>query len=142
MFIKKLVTGALLATSITTTSPVLAGNNGYITKFDDVAWQNAGLEGVEMSVLWGDEANGSAVYAFRIQPGVAIPAHLHSNDYWGIAVQGNWEHTDHRGNAIITAQEALTRIQANDLHSDRCAGPEVCINVLDFDGPRDFILPK
>ena len=60
----------------------------------------------------------------------------------GIAVQGNWVHIDADGHEYTTAQGAYTYIRADDLHGDRCAGPEVCINVLDFDGVRDISLPE
>ncbi len=129
---------ALLVSS----TAIQAESNSHVIKFDDVAWQNTGLEGVEMSILWGDEKDTSAIYAFRIQPGVTIPAHTHANDYRGIAIQGNWEHTDSEGDNVITAQESFTYIKAGDMHSDKCIGPEFCINVLDFDGFRDFVIPK
>jgi hypothetical protein len=63
-------------------------------KFDDVERQNTGLEGVEISALWGDEKDGSAIYTFRIQPSVVTLIHIHPNGYRCIAIQGNWEHTD------------------------------------------------
>ena len=142
MLIKKIMTCVFVIVSLATTPLVQATEHKHVTPFNDVSWQNTGLEGVEMSVLWGNETDGSAIYAFRIQPGVAIPAHRHSNDYWGIAVQGKWEHTDAKGHTVITDETSFAYIKANDLHADRCVGPEVCINVLDFNGTRDFILPE
>lgn len=117
-------------------------SSDHLINFDDVAWQEAGLDGAEMAVLWGREDDNSAIYAFRIQPGVEIPSHTHSNDYWGIAVQGNWVHIDADGKEEVSAQGAYAHIRGGAQHSDRCAGPEVCINVLDFDGPRDIAFPE
>lgn len=113
----------------------------HVFKFDDVEWQETGLDGAEMAILWGSEEEGDAIWAFRIQPGVAIPAHTHTNDYWGIAVQGNWVHIDANGNEVVTGQDSYTYIRAGELHGDRCQGPEVCMNILDFDGARDITFP-
>jgi hypothetical protein len=54
---------------------------------------------------------------------VIIPAHTHTRDYWGVAVQGTW-------------------VRGNDLHADSCEGPKPCINILDFDGARDMMFPE
>lgn len=116
--------------------------DGHIVHFDDVAWQPAGLDGAEMAILWGSEDDSTAIWAFRLQPGVAIPAHIHSNTYRGFAIQGNWVHIDEKGYEITTAQDAYAVIGAGDRHADRCAGPEVCINILDFDGARDIAFPE
>ncbi|MDD7911497.1 MULTISPECIES: cupin domain-containing protein [Pseudovibrio] len=128
----------LAALAIVFSSTVALAADGHVFKFDDVAWQPAGLDGVEMAVLWGEEEDSSAMYAFRIQPGVTIPAHTHSSDYWGIAVQGNWVHIDADGHEVITGQDSYALIRADDVHADRCNGPEVCINLLDFVGARDL----
>lgn len=129
--------GLSLATSAT-------ADDGHIFPFDDVDWQPAGLDGAEMAVLWGNEDEGNAIWAFRLQPGVEIPPHTHTNDYWGIAVQGNWVHIDADGHEEATAQGAYTLIKAGELHGDRCEGPEVCVNVLDFmgTGKRDIMFPE
>jgi quercetin dioxygenase-like cupin family protein len=115
--------------------------DGEIIPFDNVRWQPAGLPGAEMAMLWGNEADGTAMWAFRLQPGVAIPPHTHSKDYWGVAVQGRWEHIASDGQIVVTAQDAYVRIRAHDIHGDRCVGPEVCINLVQFSGPRDIQFP-
>jgi hypothetical protein len=129
----------VISTALTTTTQA---DEQHIVPFDSVDWQPAGLEGAEMAILWGSEEKANAIWAFRLQPGVAIPAHTHSSDYRGFAIQGNWVHIDEHGNEVTTAQDAYAKIEANKPHADRCAGPEVCINILDFDGPRDIAFPK
>lgn len=137
MFKEILAAAALMATA----TLAHAGDN-HITRFDDVDWQPAGLDGAEMAILWGSEEEGTAIWAFRLQPGVAIPAHTHSNDYRGFAIQGNWVHIEADGNEVTTAQDSFALIKAGESHADRCAGPEVCINILDFDGARDIAFPE
>ncbi|WP_420546757.1 cupin domain-containing protein [Curvivirga sp.] len=138
-FIKLIALGCAMMIAVTTNAQA---ESDHVFKFDDVAWQETGLEGAQMAILWGKEEDNSAVFAFKIQPGVEIPPHLHANDYWGIAVQGNWVHIDEHGEEVSTAQEAYTLIRGGEAHSDRCAGPEVCINVLDFVGARDIVFPE
>lgn len=86
----------LIATAATL-SVAAVGHSAEVHRFDKVNWQPAGIKGVDMAVLWRKEEDGSAVYAFRIQPGVIIPAHTHTRDYWGVAVQGTWVHIDANG---------------------------------------------
>lgn len=127
--------------ALTALATLAHAHEGPVFKLDHVQWQPAGLPGAEMAVLWGDEHRGTAVWAFRLQPGVAIPAHTHSNDYWGFAIQGSWAHIDRNGQTIVTAQDAYVRIQANESHADRCVGPQVCINIIQFRGARDIHFP-
>lgn len=130
---------AVLALAATTT--FAQTQSSPVFKLDQVKWQPAGLEGAEMAMLWGDDAKGTAVWAFRLQPGVTIPPHTHSKDYWGFAIQGRWAHIDGNGRTEVTAQDAYVRIKANEPHGDSCVGPEVCINILQFQGPRDIHFP-
>jgi anti-sigma factor ChrR (cupin superfamily) len=143
MFAIHNLTRAALCGVLFLSAPVAADADvGPVNMFGEIAWQQTGLDGAEMAILWGSEETGHAVWAFRIQPGVEIPPHTHGHDYRGIAVQGEWVHIDADGNAVATEQNAFALIRAGDLHSDRCKGPEVCINILDFDGPRDIIFPE
>ncbi len=135
----KRITAALALTALTTFAQA---QDGHVFKLDQVAWQPAGLKGAEMAVLWGDEAKGTAVWAFRLQPGVAIPPHLHTKDYWGFAIQGQWAHIDEHGHTVVTGQDAYVRIRANELHADRCVGPQACINIIQFGGGRDIVFPE
>ncbi|NVK31663.1 MAG: hypothetical protein HWE20_11695 [Gammaproteobacteria bacterium] len=112
-------------------------SHGHVVNFDDAAWSQIG-EGVEEAVLWGSEEAGDAMWAFRMQPGVEFPLHAHSNDYHGIAIQGNWTHIDAEGNEATHGQDAFAFVKGGDFHGDRCAGPEVCITLVDLDGKRDM----
>jgi len=115
-------------------------STGHLINFDDVAWATIG-EGVEEAILWGSEEDNNAVWAFRMQPGVAFPLHSHTQDYHGLAVQGTWVHIDAEGNEAAAAQEAYAFVKGGEFHGDRCEGPEVCITLVDLDGPRDLHFP-
>ncbi len=134
--LKKIMTTLAIVATVVFTQTIAQAEE--VHKFDQVDWKPAGIKGIDIAVLWGNEADSSAVYAFRFQPGVVIPAHIHSRDYWGIAVQGKWVHIDAKGKRVVTGQNAFVRVRGHDVHGDSCAGPKVCINIVDFDGARDL----
>lgn len=137
----KMLTLTLAVVALSATVVSAEGNSGHVTKYDDLAWQPAG-EGAEATILWGSEEDGSAVWAFRMQPGVEFPLHAHTNDYNGLAIQGNWVHIDADGNEVTTAQDAIAFVEGGAFHGDRCAGPEVCITLVDLDGTRDMFFKE
>lgn len=145
--LKKIATTTVLlmataAVLLMATATSARAHGEHIFRFDQVKWTHAGLDGAEMALLWGSESQGNAVWAFRLQPGVAIPPHTHSNDYWGFAIQGRWAHIDHNDRVVVTGQDAYVLIRGGELHADRCMGPEVCINIIQFNGARDIQFPQ
>lgn len=131
----------LSATALLATATSADENSGHLTNFDNVAWKTVG-EGVEEAILWGSEEENNAIWAFRMQPGVEFPLHAHTHDYHGLAVQGTWVHIDAEGNEATAAQEAFAFVKGGEFHGDRCEGPEVCITLIDLDGPRDLYFPQ
>ncbi|MGB3277696.1 MAG: hypothetical protein WBA92_00750 [Pseudorhodobacter sp.] len=113
----------------------------HFTNYDNLAWEQV-AEGAEAAILWGSEEDNDAVWAFRMQPGVAFPLHAHTHDYNGLAIQGNWVHIDAEGNEVATARNSFAFIKGGEFHGDRCEGPEVCITLVDLDGPRDLYFPE
>lgn len=131
-----------LSISLSISKPTLAESGmEHAVYFENVSWEKAG-DGVEETILWGSEENNNAVWAFRMQPGVEFPLHGHTYSYHGVAIQGTWVHIDDKGNEIAIGQEGFAFIQAGNFHGDRCEGPEVCITLIDLDGPRDLVFPK
>jgi len=134
---------ALTLSAAVMSAPIASADDsqGHVIKYDDLAWQVAG-DGAEAAILWGSEEDGNAVWAFRMQPGTEFPLHAHTEDYHGLAIQGNWVHIDADGNEVTTAQDSFAFVKGGDFHGDRCEGPDVCITLVDLDGPRDFYFPK
>jgi len=131
----------LNAAALTANTARADESTGHMTNFDNVEWKTVG-EGVEEAILWGDEKENNAVWAFRMQPGVEFSVHAHTHDYHGIAIQGTWVHIDAEGNEAAAAQEAFAFVKGGEFHGDRCEGPEVCITLVDLDGPRDLYFPQ
>lgn len=113
--------------------------DGHIFNFDDVDWQPAGVDGAEFAILWGSVEDSTAIFAYRLQPGAVIPLHTHPNDYWGLSIQGRWIHINADGTEEVHGQEAYAFIEGGVVHGDSCAGPEVCINIVDSDGPSETV---
>lgn len=140
--LKTTVVALMLGAAVMSGSMASADENqGHVIQYDKLAWQPAG-DGAEAAILWGNEKDGNAVWVFRMQPGTEFPLHAHTDDYHGLAIQGNWVHIDADGNEMTTAQDSFVFVKGGEFHGDRCAGPEVCITLVDLDGPRDLYFPK
>jgi len=129
----------VIAATLCAVGALAQAEDGHIFNFDDVDWQPAGVEGAEFAILWGSVDDSTAIFAYRVQPGAVIPLHTHPNDYWGLSIQGRWIHFDADGNEEIHGQEAYAFVKGGDVHGDSCAGPEVCINIVDSDGPSETV---
>lgn len=101
----------------------------------DVEWADV-IPGVQIAHAWGDDATG-AVWLVKMQPGVALPMHVHTNDYWGTGIYGNWVHIDADGIEVPTVPGDYSLIKGGTVHADRCDGDVECVILLDFAGPRD-----
>ena len=77
-----------------------------------------------------------------MEPGVAIPMHVHTHDYWGMTIQGNWVHIEADGAEVPTAVGAYSFVEGGVPHADRCDGEIPCIGLLDFAGPRDVSIAE
>ncbi len=128
---------AITTFALSATASFAEDMHEHIMNFDDVEWTQE-MEGAESAVIWGEEGEDNAIWAFRLQPGTAFPPHTHSDDYIGFSIQGNWVHIDEEGNEVTTSPGSFAIVKGGDVHADRCEGPEVCINLIQFDGVRDI----
>ncbi|MGX9356653.1 cupin domain-containing protein [Roseobacteraceae bacterium S113] len=117
-------------------------HNKHHLTLDDVAWQQSGIPGVELGLAWGDPAGDDAIRLLRIAPGVSVPSHTHTNDYWGMTITGTWVHVHEDGSETSTTVGDYAFVEGGVPHSDRCDGTEPCIGLLDFDGAQDIRFPK
>ena len=124
-------------------SPVLADahKDDHIVLLGDVAWQDV-IPGVQLALGWGDPAAGDDIWLLRMEPGAGIPSHAHTNDYWGLTIQGTWVHVHEDGSETATTAGDYALVEGGVFHADRCDGEVVCIGLLDFDGERDAIFPE
>ncbi|HKK37224.1 MAG TPA: cupin domain-containing protein [Paracoccaceae bacterium] len=127
---------ALISSAAFADSP---GDGDAHVSLENVEWFDGPLPGVQLAHLWGDDETG-ARWFFKMEPGVALPMHIHTNDYWGMTIQGAWVHIEGDGSEFRTAPGDYALVKGGEPHADRCDGEIPCIGVLDFAGPRDVAL--
>ena len=138
---KTLITAAI-ATLISTSALAEAhshGNNHIALQ--NVEWLDAPIPGVQLALAWGDDETGAA-WLFKMDPGVALPMHTHTHDYWGLSIQGAWVHIEADGTEVTTGPGDYSLIKGGEVHADRCDSDIPCIGLLDFTGPRDVAIAQ
>ncbi len=131
------------ATAILSTG-AFAENHDVVNSIysENIQWEESGVPGAQFGQLWGSTEAEDAAWLVRIAPGAAFPVHGHSNDYWGLSLQGNWIHTGPDGNEVSLTAGSYIFQPAVEWHADRCDGTEDCIIFLDFDGVRNAVFPE
>lgn len=138
MFKTLLATAAAILIS-TTVFAENHGHEGTHVALENVEWFDAPLPGVQLALAWGDDATGAAWF-FKMDPGVALPMHTHTHDYWGLTIAGTWVHIEADGTEIATGPGDYSLVVGGVAHADRCDSDIPCIGLLDFTGPRDVAL--
>jgi len=137
----KTLIAAAAAALISTTAFAESHDHGEThVALKDVEWVDA-LPGVQLALAWGDDATGAA-WLFKMDPGVALPMHTHTNDYWGLSIQGNWVHIEADGTEVPTVAGDYSLVKGGAVHADRCDSDIPCIGLLAFTGPRDVALAE
>lgn len=108
---------------------------------ENVEWVDAPIPGVQLALAWGDDATG-ARWLIKMNPGVALPMHTHTHDYWGLSIQGTWVHIETDGTEVATVPGDYALVKGGVVHADRCDSDVPCIGLLDFAGPRDVALAQ
>ena len=138
-----MIKGIIVATAaalIATTAIADTHAHDHLVSTDDVAWQDV-IPGVQLALAWGTPEAGDDIWLIRMDPGAGVPSHLHTNDYWGITIQGDWVHVHEDGYEAVAKPGAYAFVKGGALHADRCDGDIPCIGLLDFNGERDAIFP-
>jgi len=133
---------AMVATLFTTAAMADSHAHGETrTALGAVEWFDAPIPGVQLAQVWGDDATG-ARWLIKMDPGVELPMHIHTHDYWGMTIQGNWVHIEADGTEVPTGPGDYSLVAGGAVHADRCDSDITCIGLLDFAGPRDVALAQ
>ncbi len=135
---------AATAAALALGTAAFAENHGHAethVALENVEWVDAPLPGVQIALAWGDDATGAA-WLFKMEPGVALPMHTHTHDYWGLTIQGTWVHIESDGTEVATGSGDYSLVRGGVAHGDRCDSDIPCIGLLDFTGPRDVALAE
>lgn len=132
------------ATAALLTTAALAEEHGHDKHhfaLENTEWFDAPVPGVQLALAWGDDATG-ATWLFKMDPGVALPMHIHTHDYWGLSIAGTWVHIEADGTEVPTAPGDYSLVEGGVVHADRCDSDIPCIGLLAFTGPRDVALAQ
>ena len=111
---------------------------GAGTDLENLDWVERGP--IAIVRLWGDDSTESA-FLLKQEPGYKNTFHAHSEDYHGVTLQGVWLKTIADGSVIEVPVGSHFLQTKEEMHIDACAGPDACVLLIHFDGPRDIIRP-
>ncbi len=109
--------------------------------YDEIEFTE-GAPGVHFGLLWGDWNTGPFSMIVRIEGGAKAPDHHHPANYNAVALQGAWVHTSSDGVEHVITTGSSAHQPAEEIHGDRCRGPEDCILLVQMDGPNGFIVAE
>ncbi len=109
------------------------------TDFDKLNWVERGP--VKIVSLWGGKS-GESAFLLKIGPDFKGGKHLHSEDYHGVTLQGTWLKTWADGKIEKFPVGSHLLQPKNKWHLDSCAGPEVCVFLVHFEGTRDITMAE
>lgn len=137
----KTLIAAATAALISTAAFAEGDHDDHLVMADNIAWQDV-IPGVQLALGWGNPEVGDDIWLIRIEAGASLPTHAHTNDYWGMTIQGTWVHVHEDGSETATTAGDYAFVEGGVFHGDRCEGDIPCIGLLDFDGERDAIFPE
>lgn len=138
---KTLIAATAAALMATTALADAHDHGGAHVALETVEWVDAPIPGVQLALAWGEDATGAA-WLIKMEPGVALPMHTHTHDYWGLSIAGTWVHIEADGTEIPTVPGDYSLVKGGVVHADRCDSDIPCIGLLDFAGPRDVALAE
>ena len=92
------VTAALLTTAAFAESHA---HGEHHVALANVEWVDAPIPGLQLALAYGDDATGAA-RLFKMDPGVALPMHIHTHYYQGLSIAGTWVHIEADGTEVST----------------------------------------
>jgi hypothetical protein len=94
--------------------------------------------------LWGDRDKGGD-YAMLLKLPANTPSlgmHMHTADYYGVAIQGTWIHTVDGGETKKMGPGGFVFQPGKQYHDDGCDGPTECIVLVHQHAKGDFFPKK
>ena len=117
--IKALIAAGAAVLLITAAVAEDHGHTQHHFVLENVEWVDAPIPGVQLALAWGDDATGAA-WLFKMDPGVALPMHTHTHDYWGLSISGAWVHIETDGTEVPTVPGDYSLVEGGVAHADRC----------------------
>jgi hypothetical protein len=98
----------------------------------------------QLATLWGDRSTGAAGALIKLPGGFDSGLHAHSNDYYGVLIQGTLIHIDaqDRGAENELLPGAYVMQPGMGMHIDRCKPGAECLLFVYQNEKADIILPN
>lgn len=94
--------------------------------------------GPVMAVLWGDAKKGPVGLLVKFPAGAVVPTHVHSSDYQGMVVSGQFSHAAGSEPVVALAPGSYWSQRARLPHVNRCSDAGQCVVYLT--APKGFDL--
>lgn len=99
-----------------------------------------------MAAIEGDPTKGAYFGYLKLPANFTSPPHAHTNDYWGVLVQGKMTHWAANGGSEASAKKLnvgdLTHMPGKVEHISKCYPGAECIIAMMQKGKSDFIPSK
>ncbi len=137
---KSLFTACLAVAGLFLTVPVSAEEN-INRSIDDFKWVEI-MPNLSISVIWEEDPKGDNALMVKIPAGATLPRHSHTGSYHGILVQGNWVHSNAKGEDFSLMPGSYVYQIGKVNHGDRCEGEVDCLIFVHRHEAGDFIPEK
>jgi anti-sigma factor ChrR (cupin superfamily) len=134
---KSLFIACLAVSGLFLTAPVSAEEN-INRSIDDFEWREI-MPGFSISSVWEEDPNGDNALMVKISAGTTLPRHSHTGGYHGILVQGNWVHSNAKGEDFSLMPGSYVYQTGKVNHGDRCEGEVDCMILVHRHEAGDFI---
>ena len=135
-----LFTACLSVAGLFLTAPVSAEEN-INRSIDDFKWHEL-MPGFSISRIWEEDPNGDNALMAKISARTTLPRHSHTGSYHGILVQGNWVHSNAKGEDFSLMPGSYVYQTGKVNHGDRCEGKVDCLIFVHRHVAGDFIPEK
>ncbi len=134
---KSLFTACLAVTGLFLTAPVSAEEN-INRSIDDFKWHDL-MHGFSISIILEKDPKCDNALMFKISAVTTLPRHSHTGSYHAILVQGNWVHSNAKGEDFSLMPGSYVYQTGKENHGDRCEGEVDCLIFVHRHVAGDFI---